>query len=295
MAQIHHFAYGWITPAASFVLSVLGSLLGLTLAVKFRSARSRGERTWWLLLAALAIGGTAIWCMHFVAMLGFEVVGTPIRYDVARTATSALIAVVAVAAGLTIALPGSRARNVRVPLGGVLAGLGIAAMHYTGMAAMRLNGTVGYDLRRVGLSVGIAVGAASVALWLAVTVRKPLAILASALIMGGAVNGMHFTGMTAMSVVPVATPVPPVGATAGVLLVPIAIAVAFVLLGLVYAIMAAPTDEDRAAAAYLAARQAQAGGGVARQPATAAPAGERPTGPRPGLAAGQWAHRDPER
>ncbi|HEU4348599.1 MAG TPA: MHYT domain-containing protein [Actinoplanes sp.] len=258
MAEIHHLQYGWVTPSISYVLSVLGSLLGLTCAVRLRNAPTIGGRIWWLTLAAVAIGGTGIWTMHFVAMLGFRVVGSPIRYDVSLTAVSAILAVVTVGIGLAIALLGDGgARLFRIIVGGVLAGLGVAAMHYTGMAAMRLNGQVDYGTRVVALSIAIAVVAASVALWLAVTVRKTMAIIGSALIMGVAVNGMHFTGMIAMSV----RPEPPAGrlagATATALLIPIGVAVLFGVLGLAYALMAAPTDEDRAGLAYLAARQAE--------------------------------------
>src|SRR5262245_32788048 len=197
MAEIHHLAHGWVTPAISYALSVLGSLLGLTCAVRFRTAKSSGARTFWLILAAVAIGGTGIWTMHFVAMLGFDVVGTPIRYDVGLTAASALLAVAAVGSGLAIALYGTSGQQLRIIVGGVVAGRAVAGMHYAGMAAMHLDGTIDYSTTRVGMSVGIAVVAAAVALWLAVTVRKPLAILAAALIMGVAVNGMHFTGMSA--------------------------------------------------------------------------------------------------
>src|ERR1700755_1402018 len=102
MGQIHHFDHGWITPTVSYVLSVLGSMLGLTCAVRFRAATGRGERLWGLTLASVSLGGTAIWSMHFVAMMGFSVVGTPIRYDVGLTAASAVIAVVAVGIGLII-------------------------------------------------------------------------------------------------------------------------------------------------------------------------------------------------
>jgi NO-binding membrane sensor protein with MHYT domain len=269
MAQIHHFDHGWITPTVSYLLSVLGSLLGLTLAVRFRSARSNSERIWWLVLAAIAIGGTAIWSMHFVAMMGFSVVGTPIRYDVGLTAASAIIAIVAVALGLVIALFGKSGQNFRILAGGVIAGLGVAAMHYTGMAAMHLNGDVSYSITRVGMSIGIAVVAASVALWLAVTVRKPLVIFVSALVMGVAVNGMHFTGMSAMSVTEHSTVANLSGATATGMLVPIGLTVIFGLIGLAYALMAAPTEEDRAASEYLAARR-EAGrtGTVPRQTAT---------------------------
>ena len=281
MAQIHHFDHGWITPTVSYVLSVLGSMLGLTCAVRLRSAASRGERTWWLVLASVAIGGTAIWSMHFVAMMGFSVVGTPIRYDVGLTAASAIIAVVAVGIGLAIALLGKGARNARIITGGVVAGLGVAAMHYSGMAAMRLNGDISYGISRVGLSIGIAVVAAAVALWLAVTVRRPIAIFVAALVMGVAVNGMHFTGMTAMSVDthPSTGTLP--GATAGGMLVPIGLAVIFGIIGLAYALMSAPTEEDRAAAAYLAARREEAEARSAHRPA-AGPAARIPQQPGPG-------------
>lgn len=267
MAEIHHLAHGWVTPSVSYVLSVLGSLLGLTCAVRFRSATSAGARNFWLILAAVAIGGTGIWTMHFVAMLGFNVVGTPIRYDVGLTAASALLGIVAVGIGLALALYGSGAQQLRIIIGGVLAGLGVAGMHYTGMAAMHLDGEIDYSPTRVGMSIGIAVVAAAVALWLAVTVRKPVAILAAALIMGVAVNGMHFTGMSAMSV-RLEQPVTPLsGATASQLLLPIGLTVVFAVLGLLYALMAAPTEEDLAGQAYLAARQ----DGPAPAPAPARP------------------------
>ncbi|MGA5298496.1 MHYT domain-containing protein [Nucisporomicrobium flavum] len=268
--EIHHFEHGWVTPAVSYTLSVLGSLLGLVCAVRLRYARSGGGRAWWLALSAIAIGGTGIWTMHFVAMLGFGVVGTPIRYDVALTAASAVLAIAAVGAGMMIVFGGERARAARIVAGGLLAGLGVAAMHYMGMYAMHLNGHISYGTPRVAVSVAIAVVAATVALWLTVTVQKPLAILGAALIMGVAVNGMHFTGMSAMTVRAGDAAGTPSGATATTLLIPIGLAVVFAALGLVYALMAAPTDEDRAAAAYLAARLEQ--GDAAARPGTPRPA-----------------------
>jgi NO-binding membrane sensor protein with MHYT domain len=287
MAQIHHFDHGWITPTVSYILSVLGSMLGLTSAIRLRSAKTRGERLWWLVLASLAIGGTAIWSMHFVAMMGFSVVGTPIRYDIGLTVASAVIAIVAVGVGLAIALLGTGAQNVRVVTGGVIAGLGVAAMHYTGMAAMRLNGDISYATTKVGLSIGIAVVAAVVALWLTINVHTPLIIFAAALVMGVAVNGMHFTGMAAMSVMEHAPDGALAGSTATGLLVPVGVAVLFAILGMGYALAAAPTEEDRAATAYLAARRE----GIAADQAPRRPAAptDRPSGPTLGAA---WTFRD---
>jgi NO-binding membrane sensor protein with MHYT domain len=265
MAEIHHFDHGWVTPTVSYILSVLGSLLGLTCAVRFREAPSTAWRLWWLGLAAIAIGGTGIWTMHFVAMLGFSVVGDPIRYNVSLTAASAIIAIAAVGIGFSVALLGRSARGLRIVIGGVLAGLGVAAMHYTGMAAMRLDGDVSYGTGRVLLSIAIAVVAATVALWLALTVKRPAAIIGAALIMGVAVNGMHFTGMSALSVHNHANVGTPSGTSGTTLLIPIGLAVIFAVLGLAYALMAAPTEEDRAGAAYLQSRLAESEGAAVGQ------------------------------
>jgi NO-binding membrane sensor protein with MHYT domain len=253
MGEIDHFTYGWITPTLSYALSVLGSLLGLTCATRVRDAPNAGRRAWWLIMAAWAIGGTGIWVMHFMAMLGFGVASAAIRYDVATTAASAVIAIVVVGIGLFIVGLG-RPNVIKVLLGGLFAGLGVAAMHYTGMYAMRLDGEVSYDRQLVITSIVIAVVAATVALWLCITVRKPIAIIGSALVMGVAVNGMHFTGMFAMSVRLHEPTGALTGATASNLLIPIVLAVIFVVIGLIYAMLAAPTDEDRAGAAYMDAR-----------------------------------------
>ena len=284
MAEIHHFDYGWVTPTFSYGLSALGSLLGLICAVRLRSAPSAGWRAWWLGLAAVAIGGTGIWAMHFVAMLGFTVVGLPIRYDVGVNAASALIAVVAVGIGLVVVFVGSRAKAARIAVGGVIAGLGVGAMHYTGMAAMRLDGDITYSTSRVVESIAIAIVAATVALWLTATVQRPSVIVASALIMGVAVNGMHFTGMSAMSVHEHERSGTLPGASVSSLLIPISLAVIFAVMGLVYALMAAPTDEDRAGAAYLAAR-------LAESEASRTEPGQQPRRPAPTLGGG-WTYRD---
>ncbi|GAA2580224.1 MHYT domain-containing protein [Winogradskya consettensis] len=315
--EIHHFQHGWVTPAISYALSVLGSMLGLVCAVRLRSATGTGARTWWLALSAIAIGGTGIWTMHFVAMLGFGVVGTTIRYDVALTAASAILAIAAVGLGMLVVFGGTTATRpgpARIAIGGVLAGLGVAAMHYMGMYAMHLNGAISYGTGKVAASIAIAVLAATAALWLAANVQRPVAIFGAALIMGVAVNGMHFTGMSAMSVHTRATATSPTGASGTSLLIPIGLTVLFGVLGLLYALMAAPTEEDRAAAEYLASRRL----GTPAAPAPAAPrpgslpsasglsaSGRSASGPsasggnQPGprssaLGGGSWTYRDRE-
>src|SRR5690606_26726770 len=93
----------------------------------------------------------------------------------------------------------------RLLLGGVLTGLGVAGMHYMGMAAMRMPAVTHYDMGFVALSVLIAIVAATVALWLAFNLRGWAQMLGSALVMGVAVCGMHYTGMYAANFVPDAT------------------------------------------------------------------------------------------
>jgi hypothetical protein len=180
------------------------------------------------------------------------VVGSEIRYDVPTTALSALVSVTVVGIGLFITGLG-KVSVMKIGIGGVITGLGVNAMHYMGMAAMRLDGEINYDPLRVGASIAIAVVAATVALFLSVTVRTGAAIFASAMVMGVAVNGMHFTGMSAMSV-KLEEHGNVSGATAMNLIAPIALAVVFVVMGLIYSVLAAPTEEDRAGTAYINAR-----------------------------------------
>ncbi|MFF3885541.1 MHYT domain-containing protein [Streptomyces sp. NPDC001914] len=197
MGHLDHAAFGWLTPVLSYAMACTGSALGLRCTVRGLDATGRSRRNW-LLTAASAIG-TGIWTMHFVAMLGFGVTGTEIRYNVPLTIFSLVIAMTVVGAGLFTVAYGREPRRALV-LGGLTAGLGVASMHYLGMAALRLHGRVSYDPALVALSVVIGVIAATAALWAALTIRSPVAVAVASLVMGGAVSSMHYTGMSAVSV-----------------------------------------------------------------------------------------------
>jgi NO-binding membrane sensor protein with MHYT domain len=240
----------------AYILSILGSLLSLIITARARDARNNRQRGWWLVAAAIALGGTGIWSMHFMAMLGFTVPGSRIRYDVLITVASAVLAVVVVGVGLFIAGFGRRGAP-RIITGGIIAGLGVATMHYTGMGAMRLDGQINYDPSLVAASVVIAVVAATVALWFTAILRRKAIIFGAALIMGVAVCGMHYTGMAAMSVQLEKPTFAVEGATATSLLVPIGMLVLLVIGALIFIIGAAPSDEDFDGRAYLEARQKQ--------------------------------------
>ncbi|QIY69483.1 MHYT domain-containing protein [Streptomyces sp. RLB1-33] len=197
MGHLDHAAFGWLTPVLSYAMASIGSALGLRCTVRALGATGRSRRNW-LLTAASAIG-TGIWTMHFVAMLGFSVSGTEMRYNVPLTILSLLVAMVVVGAGV-FAVGYGRDRGRALVLGGLTTGLGVASMHYLGMAALRLHGAVRYDPVLVGLSVVIAVVAATAALWAALNIRSPVAVAVASLVMGGAVSSMHYTGMMAVSV-----------------------------------------------------------------------------------------------
>ncbi|MET8581317.1 MHYT domain-containing protein [Streptomyces collinus] len=197
MGHLDHAAFGWLTPVLSYVMACIGAALGLRCTVRALATTGRSRRNW-LLTAASAIG-TGIWTMHFVAMLGFRVSGTDIRYDVPLTILSLVVAMVVVSVGVFV-VGHSRDRNRALLLGGLTTGLGVASMHYLGMAAVRLHGDVTYDPVLVGLSVLIAVVAATVALWAGLNIKSPLAVTLASLVMGAAVSSMHYTGMFAVKV-----------------------------------------------------------------------------------------------
>ncbi|MCX4094853.1 MHYT domain-containing protein [Nocardia sp. alder85J] len=227
MLHTHHFAYGWVTPVIAYIMSFTGSLLGLQCARRARVSERPGG---WLVGAAVAIGGTGIWVMHFVAMLGFSIDGASIRYNVPLTLASAVIAVVVVWIGLSLVTRGQRAGRDGWTLltGGLITGLGVGAMHYAGMFAMRTDATLSYSLGIVALSLVIAVVAATAALWFALHVRGTIASIGAAIIMGIAVCGMHYTGMTAMHAEHLDPAPAPHGADGVQLLLPLMIGVSVV-------------------------------------------------------------------
>ncbi|WMX47618.1 MHYT domain-containing protein [Streptomyces roseicoloratus] len=214
------FSYGLVTPVAAFLMACLGGALGLRCTT--RSLRHRDTfKVGWLALGATSIG-TGIWTMHFIAMMGFSVQQAPVGYD--RPITFASLGVAILMVGIGIFIVGYRgATALTLVTGGTITGLGVATMHYLGMAGMRLHGQITYDTLTVALSVVIAVVAATAALWAAVSVHGFLASLGASLVMGLAVSGMHYTAMAAVDVTLHGTPEPGTGDTATSLLLPMLI------------------------------------------------------------------------
>ncbi|MER6166897.1 MHYT domain-containing protein [Streptomyces violaceorubidus] len=225
---VHGFGYGLVTPLAAYLMACLGGALGLRCTARAVLV-TRSWRPGWLALGSAAIG-SGIWTMHFVAMMGFTIEHTPIRYDWLMTFASLAVAVLMVGVGIFIV--GYRgASGTALFTGGTITGLGIASMHYLGMAGMHLDGQLTYNTFTVAVSVVIAMAAATAALWAAGQVRGFLWSVGAALIMGLAVTGMHYTGMAAVEVHVSGTAEPSTGGSPAELLAPMLIGpLAFLLL-----------------------------------------------------------------
>jgi NO-binding membrane sensor protein with MHYT domain len=244
VAEVHHFTYGIFNPIAAYLLAFLGSFFGLLCTARARDARTRGRRNRWLGIAAFAIGGGAIWLMHFAAMLGFDVPASPVRFDLPITVLSLISAVLAVGLGLLIVGHGPR-RSYKVIAAGVLTGGGVLVMHYTGMAGMHVAGRMHYHGSLVVVSGIIAVVASTVALWFTVSVRGWFRISGAAAIMAIAVCGMHYTGMAAMFVQLDPSDTAPVhGIRPLTMIVPITLITAATLVGVALCALQAMTEEE---------------------------------------------------
>jgi NO-binding membrane sensor protein with MHYT domain/two-component sensor histidine kinase len=179
--------------ALSILVASFASYTALDLSGHVGATRGFARRVW-LVAAAITMGG-GIWSMHFVAMLAF-IMPTPMSYDIGLTALSLVVAMFVSGGGFYVISRQSRS-PLRLVLSGIFMGLGIAAMHYIGMAAMRGHAELSYDPLFVALSLVIAIGASTVALWLAFRTTDLGQKLVAAVVMGLAISGMHYTAMRA--------------------------------------------------------------------------------------------------
>ncbi len=196
--------YNLALVALSYVIAVAASYTALELSRRISNTAGRAATTW--LVAGAVSMGVGIWTMHFIGMLAFSL---PMNfgYDVGITVLSLLVGILASAFAIWVA---SRKNNnlLKILLSGLLLGAGIAAMHYTGMAAMEMEAAIAYDMRIVAISIAIAVVAACAALWIMFTLIESQSSylgvlkLGAALIMGVAICGMHYTGMVAADYIP---------------------------------------------------------------------------------------------
>jgi PAS domain S-box-containing protein len=190
--------YDPILVAFSVAIAIFASYTALLVAEHITRTERPRPRRFWTGIGGVAMA-TGIWAMHFVGMLAFNL---PCRtaYDPLITALSMVPALLACTLALSLIARTSISRT-RLLVGGLLLGAGIGAMHYTGMAALRLDGLIRYDVGLFLLSILVAVVLAVLALWIKFQMRRwhmqRRGDLVAAVVMGLAVSGMHYTGMAA--------------------------------------------------------------------------------------------------
>jgi two-component system sensor histidine kinase/response regulator len=196
-------SYNYYLVALSVVISTLASYAALDLAGRVTAARGP-LRIAWLSGGACAMG-MGIWAMHYIGMLACSL-PVAVGYDLPTVAGSLLCAILASGTALFV-VSRRRMTPVHLAFGSLAMGGGVAAMHYVGMAAMRLPAIRSYSVPLVTLSVVLAVLISLVALWLSFTLREERGNrsqkkIASALLMGAAIPVMHYTGMAAVTFIP---------------------------------------------------------------------------------------------
>lgn len=190
-----HYNY-WMV-LLSFIIAVLSSYSALTLAAKITHTQGRAQQGW--LLAGSCVMGCGVWSMHFIGMLAYNL-QIKVTYDVMITLLSLVSMVLASYIAFRITMP-VKVRFVHLAIGGFFMGSGIVTMHYTGMAAMQMGGMLSYDPVYWTVSALIALTASYASLFLFLKFRNrsgaSMVKWISAVIMGLAICGMHYTGIKA--------------------------------------------------------------------------------------------------
>ncbi len=195
--------YDLMTVGLSLLVAMVSTFVAISVVPRLHDCDASPRRSMmWSLGFGVSLG-TGIWTMHFVAMLAFQL-PVAVRYEVPLTLISLLVAMAFCALGALPMRRGGELRGVRLAVVGSTVGVGVAGMHYTGMAAMLLPAQMIYDYALVALSVVIAVVASAAALWIANHLRRAEVFdelrvkLLAAVVMGVAVASMHYTGMAAV-------------------------------------------------------------------------------------------------
>ena len=174
------------------------STVTAVLMIRQSCSASARARLGWVVSGGFATG-FGIWATHFVAMLGYDP-GIIIGYEIGRTVGSLLVVLATTMAALLIATRGQGARALIVA--SVLAGSGFAAMHYVGMAALEMPALIRWNAGFLALSIVLAIVPLYPAFALALRRTSLASGVSAALIMTAAIVGLHFSGMTAIDLIP---------------------------------------------------------------------------------------------
>lgn len=246
--ELHHFSMGTWLFVLAWVTSAVGCYLGLTCA-RHATRVAADTRARWTVLASVSIGGIGIWLMHFIGMMGFAVPGSPVRYGLGQTVFSVVLAIGATWFGLRILqedTPWMRSSSpgLRLFVGGIVMGLAVAGMHYTGMSAVRVQGELEQGTAFIAVSVLIGVVASLTALWLSSAAERPTKRIAAAAVMACAVIALHYTGMAGVTVHVMSSAPEPSGMTVMSLMFP-GFILGFIVLGsIVLLLLTTPSDDE---------------------------------------------------
>lgn len=195
-----HGHYDLTLVTVSYLVAILASYCALYFGAQLTGVVG-SKRARWLGLGAFSMG-LGIWSMHFIGMGAYQM-HAPMTYDLEMTVISAVAAVLASALALHL-ISQQAVSLLKLVLGSLAMGGGVAVMHYLGMAAMRMAPEVSYDPLWFSVSIVIAVVASGAALAICrysqtLVGRRAVAFQGiAALIMGAAICGMHYTGMAAV-------------------------------------------------------------------------------------------------
>jgi len=192
-------SYDPLMVVASVLVAVLASFTGLKLASGLRYLDTPRRKTQ-IVKAAIALGG-GIWSMHFVGMLAVQL-PVEINYDALFTLGSILIAILFTGMSFYFMHFGERTISKTISAG-TLTGLGIASMHYVGMAAIKGNCIVTFSSTGIILSITIAIVSSTGAFALAYSKRTLLQLALGSVVLGIAISSMHYSAMLYTGFMPV--------------------------------------------------------------------------------------------
>ncbi|WP_129973620.1 MULTISPECIES: bifunctional diguanylate cyclase/phosphodiesterase [unclassified Pseudomonas] len=188
----------------AYLVACAASFATLDMAERVVHAEEPGSQRLWRWIGATCLAG-GIWAMHFISMLAFQA-PIDIQYDLPVTLFSLVIALLASWLAMhTLSHP--QPSLLQYLKTAIVIGLGIAGMHYVGMAAIESAATAYYEPILFVSSIVIAIGASFAALWVAGYLREGSGLhiqmlkYVAALILGAGILSMHFTGMAALQLV----------------------------------------------------------------------------------------------
>lgn len=197
---VGNYNYGLVVLSVS--IAIFAAYMAFEVATQAAQNTNPKRRFSLLASGSVALGG-GVWSMHFIGMLAFDLC-TPVEYAKSTTALSIVPSILASYVALRLLIQPKISLR-QIVLGGILVGSGIGTMHYLGMAAMETAPMLRYDLALFCLSIVVAVLLAMLSLWVRYGLTEVSYLaqhprvtnLLAALVMGLAISGMHYTGMTA--------------------------------------------------------------------------------------------------